>query len=314
MTSFGEKELIDYIARGFSTRPDSAFEGIGDDCAVIPLSGDESLVVTTDMLCEGVHFLRRAASAAQIGYKSLAVNLSDVAAMGAAPVATLLSVAIPKDCDRSWACGFVDGYRRLSDWYGVELIGGDTVGSAEGITVNVVAIGRVKNENIKRRSGAVPGDLIAVNGLLGDSAAGLADVLAGRFDTPLARLHHHPVAQVREGIWLGRMSQVHAMMDISDGIYSDLPRIMERSGVGAQVHLDKIPTRRTIGQAVSGGEDYKLLFTVGQARFEELASDYLRCFGSALHVIGRITGDAGQLEWFDGGRPVNPCFDSFRHF
>jgi len=314
MTAFGERELIEYIVRSFSGQAGSVLEGIGDDCAVIPISEDESIVLTTDMLCEDVHFLRRAASAAQIGYKSLAVNLSDVAAMGAAPLASMLSISVPKECGRSWACGFVDGYRRLSRWYGVELIGGDTVGSADRITVNVVAIGRVANRNIKRRSGARPGDLIAVNGFLGDSAAGLADVLAGRFDTPLARLHHHPVAQVREGIWLGRQPQVSAMMDISDGICSDLPRIMERSGVGAQVHLDKIPTCRTIGQAVSGGEDYKLLFTAGEADFERLASDYRSEFGSGLHVIGRITEQRGLLEWFDGRKPVNPVFESFRHF
>ena len=314
MSIFSEKQLIEYIAGISAGIGDGTAEGIGDDCAVMPLSEDESLVLTTDMLCEGVHFLRRAASAGEIGYKALAVNLSDVAAMGAKPVASMLSIAIPADCDRNWAFGFIDGYRELSRKYDVALIGGDTVGSSHGITVNVVAIGRVENGCIKRRRDAQEGDVIAVNGFLGDSAAGLADVLAGKYDTPSARLHHRPVAQIDEGIWLGQSEQVHAMMDISDGLFSDLPRILELSGLGARVSLDKIPTGRTIEQAVCGGEDYKLLFTAASDGFEALAGEYEKRFGAPLYPIGRMTSETGKLRWLNGDREVNPDFVPFKHF
>lgn len=314
MAFSSEFELIDYIRRGFENIGDGTIEGIGDDCAVMPVSDDESLVFTTDMLCEGVHFMRDAASASEIGYKSLAVNLSDVAAMGARPVASMLSVSVPQECSGAWIRDFMDGYKRLSAEFGVALIGGDTVGSSGPVTVNVVAIGRIKSRNIKRRNAAKHGDIIAVNGTLGDSAAGLADVLAGRYDTPLARLHHHPVPQVNEGMWLSGRGEVHAMMDISDGIISDLPHILEASGLGADIHTDKIPTVHALSTALAGGEDYKLLFTASAGRFENLAADYKAHFGSRLYPIGHITSSKSGIRWFDCGEEIFPQFAAFRHF
>ena len=134
MTEFG---FIDRIKDLFATLPDNGFEGIGDDCAVLPIGGGESLVFTTDMLAEGVHFLRAATSARELGRKSLAVNLSDVASMGARPVATLLSLSLPDDATGAWAEEFMQGYRELSQEFGVTLAGGDTTRSAAGITINV---------------------------------------------------------------------------------------------------------------------------------------------------------------------------------
>lgn len=314
MSLFSEKILIEYIADAFAGIGNGTAEGIGDDCAIVPLSKEESMVFTTDMLCEGVHFLREAASAEEIGYKALAVNLSDVAAMGARPVATMLSIAVPPDCGKDWAFGFVDGFRNLSRQYDVALIGGDTVGSSHGITINVVAIGKIDNRCIKRRRDAKAGDVIVVNDFLGDSAAGLADVLGGRYHTPEARIHHHPVPQIDEGIWLGGRTEVHAMMDISDGLFSDLPHILELSHTGACVQIDRIPTRRTIEQAVCGGEDYKLLFTADADRFESLAADYKARFGSELYPVGRITSETGKLHWMNGEKEIEPDFTPFKHF
>ena len=157
MTEFG---FIDRIKDLFATLPDNGFEGIGDDCAVLPVGGGESLVFTTDMLAEGVHFLRTATSARELGRKSLAVNLSDVASMGARPIATLLSLSLPDDATGAWAEEFMQGYRELSQEFGVTLAGGDTTRSAAGITINVTAIGRAADTHIKRRSGARPGDVI----------------------------------------------------------------------------------------------------------------------------------------------------------
>ena len=259
MTEFG---LIDTIRDMFAAIPRNGFDGIGDDCTVFPLGSGESLVFTADLLAENIHFLRRATSARELGRKSLAVNLSDVAAMGARPIATLLSLAIPHDLPEGWIEDFMEGYRDLSAQYDVGLVGGDTTASDSGLVVNVTAIGRIADSHIKRRSDARPGDLIAVGGSLGESGAGLRDILAGRYDTPLAQIHRNPAPQVAEGIWLGERPEVHAMMDISDGIASDLRHILHRSGVGAEVDTECIPTPVDLETAVSGGEDYKLLFTV----------------------------------------------------
>ena len=232
MTEFG---FIDRIKDLFATLPDNGFEGIGDDCAILPVGGGESLVFTTDMLAEGVHFLRAATSSRELGRKSLAVNLSDVASMGARPVATLLSLSLPDDATGTWAEEFMQGYRELSQEFGVTLAGGDTTRSAAGITINVTAIGRAADTHIKRRSGARPGDVIFTAGALGASGTGLRDILAGRYDTPAAAVHRNPRPQVAEGVWLGQRHEVHAMMDISDGLASDIRHIMERSGVGAAI-------------------------------------------------------------------------------
>ena len=139
MTEFG---FIDKICARFAELPLNGFEGIGDDCAVLPVADGDALLFTADLLNEGVHFLRRATSARELGGKALAVNLSDIAAMGGRPVATLLSLALPPDAGETWAEEFMEGYRALSERYGVALVGGDTTRSGQGITINVTAIGR----------------------------------------------------------------------------------------------------------------------------------------------------------------------------
>ena len=310
MTEFG---LIDKIAAMCSRLPDNGWEGIGDDCAVLP-SGSESTVVTADMLVEGVHFLRHAATAREIGRKSLAVNLSDVAAMGARPVATVLSIAIPEDAAGEWVEQFMEGYTELSAEYGVALVGGDTTASKSGVVVNVTAFGTAPAANIKRRSAAVAGDIIAVSGRLGGSGAGLRDILAGHCDTEAARIHMNPTPQVAEGQWFGSQKAVHAMMDISDGVASDLRHIMERSGVGAEVELDAVPADSDLRTALCAGEDYKLLLTVAADEFDAVAAGFESRFGRPLYDIGRITACAGTLRWLRNGVESDDDFQGFTHF
>lgn len=312
MTEFGFIRAIEAL---FAEIPHNGFEGIGDDCAVLPLAGDEALVFTADLLNEGVHFLREAASPREIGRKALAVNLSDVAAMGARPVATLLSLALPADAAGEWAAEFMEGYRSLSAETGTALIGGDTTRSAAGIAVNVTAIGRAPLGNLKRRSAARPGDVIFAGGELGGSGAGLRDILAGRIDTPLAALHRNPVPQVAEGIWLGGRGEVHAMMDLSDGLASDLVHILDRSGVGAEVETLHIPVAAgaDLRTAACGGEDYKLLFTVAAEAAEALARDFAAAFSVPLHPIGRITRTPG-LRWLRDGEPLPLDWQGFTHY
>ena len=318
MAKTGEFALIDRIRTLFGDIPSGGIEGIGDDCAVIPSGGGRSTVITTDLLAEGVHFLRRALSPEELGRKSLAVNLSDVAAMGAAPVGSLLSLALPADCRGEWAERFMAGYHELSARYGVPLIGGDTTSSEGGITINVVALGSAPDACIKRRSGARPGDVIAVTGPLGESAAGLRDVLAGRFDTPQARIHHNPTPCVYEGEWLGSRSEVHAMIDLSDGLASDLPHILELSGVGATIHLERIPAPCTLEDALAGGEDYKLLFTARPEDWRQLCGAYRERFGTEPAAVGEVTrkeGDGGpRTAWCSEGRPVEGSWQGFSHF
>ena len=312
MSEFG---FIESIKRSFASIPAHGFEGIGDDCAVLLVSDGEALVFTADVLMEGVHFLRSAAAAAEIGRKSLAVNLSDVAAMGAEPVASLLSLALPADAAGEWADGFMEGYREMSERYGVPLVGGDTSASKSGVAISVTAIGRVRSEHIKRRSAARAGDAVMVCGELGASAEGLRDILAGRTDTENARTHKNPEPQVREGAWLGRRAEVHAMMDLSDGLASDLGHILKDSGVGARIETECIPAVSDIGTAVCGGEDYKLLFTVAADKAAGLADDFAAEFGCRPSVVGHIVAsEEPRIEWTEGGRTIRPAWRGFSHF
>ena len=312
MTEFG---FIEQIRTLFAALPDNGFEGIGDDCAVLPLDGGESLVFTADLLTEGVHFLRAATSARELGRKSLAVNLSDVASMGAHPVATLLSVALPADAADAWAAEFMEGYRELSAAYGVALVGGDTTRSDGGVTINVTAIGRTPSSRLKRRGDARPGDVIFAAGELGASGAGLRDILAGRYDTPLAAVHRNPLPQVAEGIWLGERPEVHAMMDLSDGLASDLRHILDRSGVGAGVEIARIPVAAgaDVRMAACAGEDYKLLLTAAPDASEHLAADFETRFGTPLYPIGHITAAPG-LVWLRNGKPEPLDWHGFEHY
>lgn len=312
MSEFG---FIDSIRRAFASLPDNGFEGIGDDCAVYPTGGGESLLFTADMLNENIHFLRSASPAAAIGAKSLSVNVSDIAAMGGRPVATMLSLGLTEDAVGEWAEEFMRGYREASERCGATLIGGDTTLSESGITISVTAIGLCADGNIKRRSDAREGDIVFVNGKLGASAAGLRDILAGHADTPNARIHLNPVPQVEQGEWLGGQAGVHAMMDISDGVASDLVHILKASGVGASVDTERIPTDVSVEDAVCGGEDYRLLFTVAPSAAPEVERLYRERFGEEIYRIGRITGsDRRDIVWLKEGREISPDWHGFSHF
>lgn len=290
MRMYGEFDFIADIRKMFARVPNNNFEGIGDDCAVLPIGGNEALVFTSDMLNEGIHFLTDKSTAYQIGYKSLMVNVSDVAAMGAKPIATLLSLALPEERFGEWSQEFMKGYHSASKKYGVKLVGGDTTKSESGVCVSVTAIGRAPQANIKRRSSAKVGDVVMVTGKLGASAAGLRDVLSGKLSTRNAKIHLMPEARVEEGVWLGAQSEVRAMMDISDGIASDLQHILDESKRSAVVVEKSVPTAKgaIIEDALCGGEDYELLFTVDKRKADELAQRFEAKFGKPLYNIGKI--------------------------
>ncbi|MCS6771798.1 MAG: thiamine-phosphate kinase [Kiritimatiellae bacterium] len=318
------------IAPRFTALQDRAL-GIGDDCAILPGDGAEDWLVTTDLLVEDVHFLRARIPPRQLGRKSLAVNLSDIAAMGGTPAACFLSISLPGDLDVEWLDAFFEGIREMADMSRCPLMGGDTTGSLRSIVINFAVVGRVARGRAKLRSGARAGDVLAVTGWLGDSGAGLQLLLEGKpIDCEdaerLVTAHHDPRPHLEEGRWLGARPEVTAMMDISDGVDSDVRRILEQSGLGgAVIDLDALPKsefmRRICARygwdsaelAASAGEDYCLLVAVDPSGYEGLSRDFLARFGRPLAQIGVLSASGGVL-YRKGGAPAALRRSGFDHF
>lgn len=318
MQQLGEFGLIDRI-RKMTSVPDPSWVGIGDDCAVIPLSHEtggapaSDLLVSTDMLVEGTHFLMEDISPRQLGWKSAAVNISDIAAMGGKPIATFLSLALPKTLPEQWMQEFMEGYNGISEKYGAALLGGDTTCSPDRICINVTVLGTCPRGKAKLRSAARPGDLVCVTGTLGDSAAGLRLILGGQKGAAprLMDRHYTPTPRVEEGLALSCLPGVHAMMDISDGVGSDLRHILDESGVGARIDTGKLPISKELQAlcsekgwdpkelALSGGEDYELLFTMDPQETPDIP----------YTVIGEITANP-TVTWEGGSRD----YMGYKHF
>ena len=307
-----EFSCIDDLAKTFGSLPHHGFEPIGDDCTVLDM-GTDALVISTDMLVEDVHFMRGASSPDEVGYKSLMVNISDVAAMGATPTAVLLSLSLSEATQGEWVEGFMRGFYEGCAKYGVALVGGDTTASRDKVCINVVAIGRASKANIKRRSAAKVGDLICVTGKLGASSKGLVDIMFGDLNTAAAKVHRRAQARIAEGKLLGGCEAVHAMMDVSDGIASDIKHIMEQSNVGAEIELKQVPTDYDIRFATTGGEDYELLLTVAPECYNEVAETLHSATGTPLTAIGRIV-EGSELKWFEDGAPAEIELQGFTHF
>ncbi len=318
MKARGEFGFIDYIKMHFPV-PDN-FTGIGDDCAVLP-PDEEQMLFSTDLLMEGVHFLRGESSPEDVGWKAAAVNLSDIAAMGGTPVATFLSIALPKDAQGEWSERFIEGYSQISKLYNVPLLGGDTTSSLRDIAVNVGILGKCPYGKSLMRNGAKVGQTIYVTGVLGDSAAGLQAILKGIQRRPevetLINRHKRPIPRINEGKELLQCGKVGAMMDISDGIASDLRHILKASSVGAVVELDKIPLSKELSSvgrennwniyelAVAGGEDFELLFTAEEGLEKEV--------GFPIYPIGKII-EGKELIWSINNNPVEQDFMGYKHF
>lgn len=318
MSSSGEFGFIDYINAVFPV-PDGTV-GIGDDCAVLP-AGEGELLFSTDLLMEGVHFLRSESSPEDVGWKAAAVNLSDIAAMGGKPVATFLSIALPKDAQGEWAERFIEGYRQISSQYDVPLLGGDTTSSLRDIAVNVGILGRCQSGKRLMRSEAKVGETIYVTGPLGDSAAGLQAILKGirrseEVKTLIER-HKRPLPRVDAGVILIQSGKVGAMMDISDGIASDMRHIMKASKVGAVIALDRLPLSSELISvcaeqgwdrywlSTSGGEDFELLFTGPDGLENEL--------DIKVYPVGKIV-DGNELIWTVEGSAVDYDYMGYKHF
>ena len=332
ISEFGEFGFIERLSKKFQNYLCHNTVGIGDDCAVMPTTQKLNYVVTTDSLVENVHFIRSKITPFDLGYKSLAVNFSDVAAMGAKPIASFLSMAIPESIDVDFLDQFIDGYKYLSRKYNVPLLGGDTTRSEKNLILNVTAIGTIKKNKARLRSMAKHGDYIFVTGYLGDSAGGLKasmleNIQLTHNEEYLIRCHNFPDIYVNEGIWLASQKGVNAMIDVSDGIASDLKHILKASGKSAEINIGNIPISRHLKEfankhnfcatemATSGGEDYVLLLTIEQKHFLKIAQDYTNKFGKSLFLLGTIfNGKSGDIIWKKDGVTVEGPKEGYNHF
>lgn len=260
-----EKQLIEHVRRlAGRGKGREVVRGIGDDCAVFQIRPGEQVLVTTDLCVEDVHFRREWHPAHSVGHRCLARGLSDIAAMGGRPVACFLSLAVPSTLPQKWINEFLRGLLQLAGKFDLTLAGGDT-SSGEKITSDIVVLGAVPAGKALLRSGAHPGDEIYVTGELGGPAAVLKRLFAGEKVRPTRDdWRFYPNPRVEVGQWLRQRNLASAMIDISDGLSVDLAHLCEESRVSALVEANAIPVskRATLEEALHGGDDYELVFTV----------------------------------------------------
>jgi thiamine-monophosphate kinase len=323
--------LIAALAELFGAPPPEVVLGIGDDCAALDLGGDAYVLWTVDTLVEGVHFELAYSSLKQLGRKSLAVNVSDIAAMGGEPLYALLSLGWPPDRELALALKIGEGLAELGREYGIAVIGGDTVAAPSGITVTVAVLGKVPKDEMLTRAGARVGDHIFVTGALGDSAAGLEILRRGlkpapEVAEPLLMAHLDPAPKVAAGRLLAKHRLANSAIDLSDGAATDLYHICRAGRVGARLEAAAIPLsagvrmvaqelgRSPLDLALKGGEDYQLLFTSPPDRSEQLSQVFRQAGLPQPVKIGEIiSGREVVLAGADGEEIISGSgFDHFR--
>jgi thiamine-monophosphate kinase len=323
-TELGEFDVISrFFVRDHKARTQSGvILGIGDDAALLDLPQGADLVAAVDTIVAGRHFPEDA-DARSIGHRALAVNLSDLAAMGATPLWATLALTMPS-VDPDWLARFAAGFLDLADAHAVALVGGDTTRGP--LTVSVQILGSVAHGTALRRGGAQAGDLLAVSGTLGDAAAGLAFTKtpppsAGRHDVD-ELIRRFDYAQPRVALGVSARGIATAAMDLSDGLVGDLPKLAQASGLAARVSVERLPLSAAMRAAVSaeqsldwalaGGDDYELLLAVPAKRFAEVkaAADRLNLL---LTAIGELSAGAG-VTWSRNGKEFVPGVSGFDHF
>ena len=311
-----ESELIKKIDEAFGGRRNALRQvrlGIGDDAALFRPRAGHEIILTCDWFLEGTHFLREKHPPDSVGWKCLARAASDIAAMGGVPRCFLLSLALPVSHTGRWLDEFLGGLRRASRKFQCVLAGGDTTRRSQ-ILINVTVVGEVQSGRALLRSGARPGDLVFVSGRLGEAELGLQLLKRGRqwasSKDPRLKKHLYPEPRLALGKWLAKKRLPRAMMDLSDGLSSDLPRLCAASSVGARLETAKIPVARASNRdledraavlqlALHGGDDYELLFTVPARRANSLPRSFRGLF---LTSIGIVTSDKKIVLVDDSGR------------
>ncbi|MGA9529327.1 MAG: thiamine-phosphate kinase [Terriglobales bacterium] len=309
-----EKTLIRRIRRLAAAGP-AVVTGIGDDAAVLRIPAGHEMLVTTDFTLENIHFRREWHPPEVVGWRCLTRGLSDIAAMGGEPHAAFLSLALGSDLPQNWIDKFLSGLLALAKKHAVPLAGGDTAQSPGGIQADIVVVGSVPKGKAVLRSGAKPGHNIYVTGSLGGSAAALARLRKGLPLGAEKRPHFHPEPRVKVGQWLRRKRIPSAMIDISDGLSTDLEHLCTESHVGAEIELAAIPRARAgrgktlvdLDCALHGGDDYELLFTSSRpvpSRVE----------GVPVTRIGRTTTSRGMRLIAAEGRKSRLQVRGWEHF
>lgn len=310
-----EFELIDRYFRRSGGR--GVALGIGDDGAVLDLPPGRQLVAVVDTLVEGVHYPRQIA-AADIGYRAVAVNLSDIAAMGAVPAWMTLALTLPA-ADPEWLEGFSRGLLAAAQQFDIALVGGDTTAGKQTV-VSVQLLGHVADKRFLSRSGCRPGDSIYVSGTPGDAAAGLIDVLNGNDGHDLAQRFLRPTPRIELG--LSAVGVANAAIDVSDGLCADLQRMLSASACGGTIEQEKLPLSTTLVErygsaeaarfALTGGDDYELLFAVSAGNEDEFL-DACATVGVPVTSIGQAEAHPG-LRVTAGDTPLKLDTDGYRHF
>jgi thiamine-monophosphate kinase len=316
-----ENQLVEAIRQEFRQPRRGLVLGIGDDAAVITFGG-KKLVITKDLLVAGVHFFARYHPPRLLGRKSLKVNLSDLAAMGAWPLYALLGLGLPCRTNTGWIVEFFEGFKSAAEEFGVRLVGGD-ITRASKVTISVTLLG--EGEEIIKRSGAKPGHLLFVSGTLGEAREGLLLIRKkqplgkDKYIDQMVRAFLDPEAQVELGNELARLKIPSAMIDISDGLSVDLTHLVEESGCGAEICLEKLPVspelhalqRRAYDFALNGGEDYQLLFSVPPEKRELLARLKVK---RSVTCIGKVLGSKNVYVLDRRGRRQKLRPQTWQHF
>ncbi|HEU4387337.1 MAG TPA: thiamine-phosphate kinase [Blastocatellia bacterium] len=316
MTS--ESQIIDWIRKRAAGGP-RVRVGIGDDAAVLEVAGNRDLIACCDLVVEGVHFRTDWSPPSCIGYKALAAAVSDVAAMGGLAKFALMSFAVPSGLPEAFLTELLDGMRNAADEYEVTLVGGDTSASPSGLFIDVTILGECSRGMAVTRSGAKPGDLVLVSGSLGAAELGLELLKSGlRIESAVSELqmeaigkHLQPEPRVALGRAIGELGLATAMIDISDGLSTDITHLLDESGCGATLRARDIPVAECatalapglgldpLALALNGGEEYELLFAVKPEtvdRINELAGS----LGETVSVIGEMRSERGLVVERDG--------------
>ena len=327
----GEFGFIESIKEECATTYKNVIKGIGDDCAVFGPSSGRVLLFTTDMLVEDIHFLKTKMTPYQLGWKSIAVNLSDIAAMGGRPLVLLISLAIPPETDVELMQDFYKGMKTICEQYEVSIAGGDTSASPDKLVINISLIGDARQNEVLYRSGARSGDSIYLTGNVGDSFAGLK-IIKKEISSPKSieshfiKIHNEPNPLIETGMTIAASGLATAMIDVSDGLVLDLGHICKESGVGAILFRDKIPLSselkllasrekfNPLELALSGGEDYQLLITVPNGNIKDFEIVGKNKGLLPLYLIGKIAEGKGITMVNDDGSLEEIDIKGFNHF
>ncbi len=334
MAGVSERALIRLIRGASVSVAPELIQGIGDDCAVFGTTDAGQWLITTDTLVDLIHFDRHWHSPELLGRKSIAVNLSDIAAMGGVPRFVLLSLCLPVSLGSEWLQRWLSGVSAILAEQGCVLIGGDTVHGRE-LVISVTVIGKAGEGKILYRTGARPGDIVYISGPLGSAAAGLALFQRAKEEgtdpgqwpqwQDLLDAHLDPAPQLELGQQLGLSGCVSAMQDISDGLATDLAHICLESGTGSILYAARLPALPSLDSAatflaqekldlmVKGGEDYQLLFTVRPGREKELEARILTTLHHQIYPVGIITEGQGVILEKNDGTRCDITFQGYEH-